>query len=232
MTLGEGYDGVWLPTVGRAAVTRRSSRARDRAHEQAESFRYNLATSTAVVPTGLGPGDVYRFTAVRPAGDGQPRPTRPRRLVTDAAVRRRPSWTPRHVRGPPAPTEPMARVFAIAEHLKHEGKYSDGVAEAEKIYHPGHNVKRLGDEFANAPIMVGNDEQYAAIMALLANNVGVPARVVMGAVVPERRRRQGPGRRRRGWSCRSPTARGGRCPPRPSWTRTARPSSRRRTSRR
>ena len=79
----------------------------------------------------------------------------------------------------------MERVFAIADHLKTEGRYSDGVSGAEKIYHPGHNVKRLSDEFANAPIMVGNDEQYAAIMALLASNAGVPARVVMGAVVPE-----------------------------------------------
>ena len=33
--------------------------------------------------------------------------------------------------------------------------------------------------------MVGNDEQYAAVMALMANKVGVPARVVLGAVVPE-----------------------------------------------
>ena len=33
--------------------------------------------------------------------------------------------------------------------------------------------------------MVGNDEQYAAWMALLANRIGVPARVVFGAVVPD-----------------------------------------------
>ena len=33
--------------------------------------------------------------------------------------------------------------------------------------------------------MVGNDEQYAAMMALLAGEVGVPARVVLGAEVPE-----------------------------------------------
>ena len=32
-----------------------------------ESFRYNLATSSAVVPAGLRPGDVYTFTAVVPA---------------------------------------------------------------------------------------------------------------------------------------------------------------------
>jgi hypothetical protein len=36
----------------------------------------------------------------------------------------------------------------------------------------------------NSRTIVGDDEQYAAWMALLANQVGVPARVVMGAVVP------------------------------------------------
>jgi hypothetical protein len=42
----------------------------------------------------------------------------------------------------------------------------------------------LSDGFVNYRIMAGNDEQYAATMALMANRVGVPARVVMGAVVP------------------------------------------------
>ena len=109
----------------------------------------------------------------------------------------------------------MERVFAIADHLTTEGRYSDGVAAAEKIYHPGHNVNRLGDEFANAPIMVGNDEQYAAIMALLANNVGVPARVVMGAVVPEDGVIEGRDVRP-GSSSGSPTGPGGCCRPRRS----------------
>ena len=36
----------------------------------------------------------------------------------------------------------------------------------------------------NSPFVVGNDEQYAAWMALLANRIGVPARVVFGAIVP------------------------------------------------
>ena len=82
-------------------------------------------------------------------------------------------------------SDPMKRVFAAADHLRIEGKYSDGVTESEKIYHAGHNVQRLLDEFVNYPIMAGDDEQYAAVMALLANRIGVPARVVLGAVVPE-----------------------------------------------
>jgi hypothetical protein len=56
--------------------------------------------------------------------------------------------------------------------------------QAEKIYPAGHYLGRLLDGFVNARIMAGNDEQYAAAMALLANRVEVPARVVMGAVVP------------------------------------------------
>ena len=79
----------------------------------------------------------------------------------------------------------MARVFAIAEHLRTDGKYSDGVLAKEKIYRPGHFVARLDKGFVNAPLMVGNDEQYAAVMALMANKVGVPARVVFGAVLPQ-----------------------------------------------
>ena len=79
----------------------------------------------------------------------------------------------------------MERVFAVADHLRTKGKYSDGVVAREKIYRPGHFVSRLDAGFVNAPLMVGNDEQYAAVMALLANKVGVPARVVFGAVVPE-----------------------------------------------
>ncbi len=78
----------------------------------------------------------------------------------------------------------MARVFAIADHLRTKGKYSDGVVARERIYRPGHFVSRLDTGFVNAPLMVGNDEQYAAVMALMANKVGVPARVVLGAVVP------------------------------------------------
>jgi transglutaminase-like putative cysteine protease len=180
VTLGEGYSGVWLPTVGAL-----QSLTFDDGHAEAqeESFRYNLATSTAVVPSGLGPGDSYHFTAVRPAEEVKATDA-PSDQLTEATFasaflnNQATAWSA-------GADDPMARVFAIAEHLKSEGRYSDGVAAAEKIYHPGHNVRRLGEEFASAQIMVGNDEQYAAIMALLANNAGVPARVVLGAVVPE-----------------------------------------------
>ena len=97
----------------------------------------------------------------------------------------------------------MQRVLAIADHLQTEGKYSDGVTECEKIYPAGHYVHRLADGSSTPPFMAGNDEQYAAMMALLANLIGVPARVVLGALVPEGGVVTGAGRRRRGSSSRS-----------------------------
>ena len=50
----------------------------------------------------------------------------------------------------------------------------------------------------NGPHMVGNDEQYAAAMALVATRLRVPARVVIGARLPQRRHRQGQRRGRLG----------------------------------
>lgn len=182
ITLGEGWTGVWLPTVG--ALQSMTFETGD-PRAKAEVFRYNLATSTAVVPTGLAPGDRYSFTAVEPDDALTPRTvasaeaTAP--LPPGAAFIQAPAekWTES------AGSDPMARVLAAAEHLRSEGKYSDGIGRTERIYVAGHSVWRLSDEFVNAPQIVGNDEQYAATMALIANDIGVPARVVLGAVVPE-----------------------------------------------
>ena len=181
VTLGEGWTGVWLPTVG--ALESLEFETAD-ARSKAEIFRYNLATSTAVVPTGLQPGDRYSFTAVRPDDSLTPTTTASSQLSPlppAAAFIQGPSekWTEKSA------SDPMGRVFAAAEHLRTEGKYSDGIGRTERVYVAGHSVWRLSDEFVNAPQIVGNDEQYAATMALIANDIGVPARVVLGAVVPE-----------------------------------------------
>jgi hypothetical protein len=180
VTLGEGWSGVWLPTVG--ALRSMDFQTGD-ARAKAEVFRYNLATSTAVVPTGLREGDTYSFTAVVP-DDALDKTTVassapvPPPVGTDFLEQPAREWTGRA-------TTPIERARAIAEHLRTEGKYSDGVRRSEQVYHPGHSVQRLSAGFVQARQMVGNDEQYAALMALLAGQVGVPARVVLGAEVPE-----------------------------------------------
>ena len=179
VTLGPGFSGVWLPTSGALQSMRFDIGDPE---SKAESFRYNLATATAVVPTGLLPGDTYSFTATQPSDVLEPTTvafaqTAPPSADTAFLSAPATQWTE-------AATGPMERVLAIAAHLKREGKYSDGVLKNERQYLSGHGLHRLSDEFINQQLMVGNDEQYAAVMALLALQVGVPARVVLGAVVP------------------------------------------------
>lgn len=181
ITLGEGWSGVWLPTVG--ALQSMTFETAD-ARAKAEVFRYNLATSTAVVPTGLRPGDRYSFSEIQPDDVLTPE------TVASSEITSLPA-SASFIQGPTekwtegAGTDPMARVLAAAEYLRSQGRYSDGVGRTERVYVAGHSVWRLSDEFVNAPQIVGNDEQYAATMALIANDIGVPARVVLGAVVPE-----------------------------------------------
>ncbi len=181
VTVGPGWGGVWLPTVGAL----RSIDFLSDEERLSESFRYNLATSSAVVPGGLRQGDIYTFTAVSPPDDLSPQAATAGN--TSEAVEAASFLDTQAVQWSEGERQPMRRVFAIARHLKAEGRYSDGVVESEKIYHAGHNRYRLTDDTGgvNSPFLVGNDEQYAAWMALLANRAGVPARVVLGAIVPE-----------------------------------------------
>ncbi|WP_203338576.1 transglutaminase-like domain-containing protein [Nocardioides limicola] len=179
--VGPGWNDVWLPTVG-ALQSMNFEQGEPRV--KAESFRYNLNTATAVVPTGVREGDVYSFGAViderelqpEDLGYGPPEARESAEFLETQAVQ----WSAGH-------SEPMARVFAIAEYMRRDGHYSDGVLESERIYLAGHHRHRLtdGQGGVNSVFLVGNDEQYAAWMALLATRVGVPARVVMGAVLPE-----------------------------------------------
>ena len=67
--------------------------------------------------------------------------------------------------------------------MRTRGRYSDGAFGWEAQFEAGQDSLRLDEGFVNAPAMVGNDEQYAATMALLANRLGVPARVAVGTVL-------------------------------------------------
>lgn len=180
VTLGPEYGGVWMPTAG--ALQGIEFETGD-PRAKSEQFRYNLATWTAVVPTGLNPGDRYSFSSV---------------LVDDTlddsvvpAVGTAPGVEGTAFLDGPAEawsggaSQATARLLAVAEHLRSQGKYSDGVVRAERGYHPGHGLYRLNEEFVAQDTMVGNDEQYAAVIALLAQKLGLEARVVMGAVLPE-----------------------------------------------
>ena len=177
------YASSWLPLAGR--LTGLSFDYRDGRAQRAD-VRYNPATTTAMVRGALVGNDDYTFSAVLPderlRSSMTPYPHRgrlqPAGAFLDPLLR---PWAQ-------ADLSPVGKVLSLARYLKTNGRYSDGGKGVAAAYGPGHDVARLGKGFFGSRRPVGNDEQYAAFVALAANRLGVPARVVVGA-------RPGP----RGW---------------------------------
>ncbi len=72
---------------------------------------------------------------------------------------------------------PLRKILAIERYLSEQGFYSnEDTAESR----PGHRADRLA-RMLDADQMIGDDEQYAPLMALMLHSLGIPARVVMGA---------------------------------------------------
>ena len=177
------YASSWLPLAGQ--LTGLSFDYRDGRAQRAD-VRYNPATTTAMVRGALVGNDDYTFSAVLPderlRSSMTPYPHRgrlqPAGAFLDPLLR---PWAQ-------ADLSPVGKVLSLARYLKTNGRYTDGGEGAAAAYGPGHDIARLGKGFFGSRRPVGNDEQYAAFVALAANRLGVPARVVIGA-------RPGP----RGW---------------------------------
>lgn len=179
VTVAKAYRGDWVPTIG--SLTSLSFLYTD-VDDRRSLIRYNLATSSAEVPIGLGASNDYSFTAVEPPSRLGPRMSPWPRPVLSVAGQDQArlfvdAWGGRS-------ENPIGKVFTLADYLRNNGRYSDGAQLWEQQFLPGQDLNRLLAKFLGAPLIVGDDEQYAATMALLANAAGVPARVVVGAQLP------------------------------------------------
>ncbi len=174
------YDDVWLPTAG---IVRHIAFTGPRRDALADSFRYSLATNSGVEPIRVWPGDSYRLDVVLP-------PSPPRGQLAAATAG---GDTADVADAPPnlaaaakawigSSSTPYASLDAIRAYLRDRGKYSDGTLAAigDLTTPAGHGKGKL-TRFIQATELVGDDEQYAAAFALAANQLGVPARVVLGA---------------------------------------------------
>lgn len=173
-----GYNDVWLPTFGDSS---RLEFTGPRARGQADGLYFNRAThqllstarmdegSTAVIDAvPVVPLDDAQRRAISSAGLG----TAPLAEVTrvpDVLVRAATDWTAEA-------TSAYEQLSVIAERLRADGYYSDG---ADGKSRSGHTSERLASMF-NANQWVGDDEQYATAMALMASQLGIPVRVVLG----------------------------------------------------
>ena len=173
-----GYDDVWLPTFG--TVTGLDFGG-SRGDQLADDLRFNVDTNTGVLPEKLRAGDTYTVTALtRKVDEALPKTVE----VADGTIvdsqnltfidDKISPWTER-VDGQ------WEKVVAVAKSMQ-DGAYTDGGApgDYQNVFLPGHSLRRM-TQFMKATQLAGNDEQYAAGLALAANRLGVPARVVLGA---------------------------------------------------
>lgn len=196
-------DGPWVPTVGSTGRIRFDG---DRATRLAGDFRYNLATHTGVATGGLSEGDRYRLDAIVPdphpdltTGDADPTASAPDPAVVDAVA----DLVDQLLASESAPRSPLARARAVEAIFSGadadaplRGYFSDGGCPTDRSpdpdspcvpgqqpSRPGHSAERIRTLLdPERGYFLGNEEQFASAMALVASRVGLPARVVMGFV--------------------------------------------------
>ncbi|GAA1345151.1 transglutaminaseTgpA domain-containing protein [Arthrobacter roseus] len=171
------YDGVWLPSGGQLEGIALSG-PREGSLEKA--LYYNDDARTALSTIGLQEGDSYQVNVTFPdfptdeqlaqydfAGLNLPRVESEPPIIASRATE--------YVG---AASKPIERVRRLQQVLHSQGYFSNG-KDGEPPSLPGHGAKRM-TTLLDAEQMVGDDEQYAVAMALMARKLNIPARVVMG----------------------------------------------------
>ena len=194
------YSDYWMPTAG--AIQGISFSGHD-ATTNARDFRYNFSTRTGVVPGDLGKGDSYTLKVA----DTVPRVLAATDLVSNGGSLPVVAGTPLDFvskaaqsligTGGEGDVAGAAQILNLGRQLQTKGKLTDCNNDFA-YYLAGHYVGRLS-EYANGlgsgtpganPPFLGDNEQSAALYALMIEGLGVPAR-------RRRRRRQPRCRRRR-----------------------------------
>lgn len=170
---------VWLPTVGwtqQIAFDQRDSALRT-------ELRYNDATGTAVLTDGVPAGLSWKASVVVPA---VPDEASLDRAATASVVLPAPREVPDVVAtraGEIAGTAGSPGLIArsLEEELSTDGFFSHGLVDrGDAPSLSGHGANRIAELLGGT--MVGDGEQYASAMALMARAMGLPARVVLGFV--------------------------------------------------
>ncbi|MGI6879081.1 transglutaminase-like domain-containing protein [Microbacterium sp. gxy059] len=187
------YDGAWLPAVG--LVDRVAFQGSGERFDALRRGTYlNDRTGTGLVTGGLQTGDRYEMRAVIPE---EPTPEQ----LADADFAK--VTLPRLAQAPVDAASIAAdildeaeaaeagslsqydRVVALEEWLRNSyfshglTKEDTGREEDDPQSRAGHGSQRIS-QLLTAEQRVGDDEQYAVAMAILARELGIPARVVMG----------------------------------------------------
>lgn len=177
-----GFRGPWVPGAGQLEQIRFLG---SHASTLSGAYFYNDVTGTGAVMSALRDGDAYvadsvtppklslaQLTKVEPGSDSVPRPT----VIPDELQ----STLQKYTAGV---TGAGAKLSAALQSLAKDGYISHGVGKDEPASRSGHGADRITELLTNVP-MLGDQEQYAVTAALMARQLGFPARVAMGFVAP------------------------------------------------
>ncbi|WP_353814371.1 transglutaminase domain-containing protein [Agromyces sp. SYSU T00266] len=172
------YSDVWLPTVGYGSRLELLDRG---SVERAGDVRYNAAAGTAVLTSGAAEGTRYRLEArVQVQPEDADLVDVPVARLAPPPVEDLPdvvaAKAEEYAGDAPSPIEQLRNV---ERKLRTTGFLSHGLASDAVASRAGHGADRLIELFTRSR-MVGDEEQYAAAMALMARHLGYPSRVVMG----------------------------------------------------
>lgn len=198
ITIG-AYTGVWLPTVGsRTDRIDLGDLPPAREGVVTENLFLNQRSETAVNASGAVTGDSYTLhyePYTEPTGEDQ-------RTAHFSDVQL--PEVPEIDKDLTALAEEWAgdsgsdyeRFSNLSRAIKADAFYSHGVDEDDAASPSGHGAARLVDMLkepgfdkdkadARPQGRIGDEEQFAALTAVMARSIGIPARVVMGFQVPE-----------------------------------------------
>ncbi|WEV74339.1 transglutaminase domain-containing protein [Bifidobacterium sp. ESL0798] len=171
-TIRKGFSEQWLPLAGDASSI--SLKGQD--------FYYNTGTHSAIVANAPLGGQTYTESGVIADMPTQQqithaqaqRITQPEaKDIPDSASKLAPSLT-----GKQSSDGATAQTLATA--LKTKGWFSHGLA-GDYPSLPGHGNFRI-DSMLGGTAMVGDSEQYASAMAMMARELNLPSRVVLGFI--------------------------------------------------
>ena len=176
----QGYAGSFLPLPGPLQAIDFAS---DRAAQLTADLRYAESAETGLLPGGWQPGDQYTVLAAIP-----PRPTADElaKATVTAVPQASTTTLPDLLRSKASSYSAKGATAAAKVEAIRAGLFADGVFDhgGGSLQSPaGHGLDRL-TAMLTSPTMVGDQEQYAALMALMVRSIGIPARVAVGFVPP------------------------------------------------
>lgn len=170
-----GLSGPWLPSAGEPDTWRFTG---DNAAALAEGMHVNHWAQAALTTAPTGGNVAYQLHTVVPPtwSDGQLEGAGTGRIAgsADAGVPDGVQALAQDITA--GQSSQLGRARAIERYLSRKGYFAnDNSANAR----PGHRADRLA-RMIGLEQLIGDDEQYASLMALMLHSLGMPARVVMG----------------------------------------------------